>query len=232
MVRDDATGFRIRGEQERNAVRAALLGPLRENQRADSLIVDLMAAATRIISLNLGSQSIELAEFHARPHDGLTLSGYHFREVLVDPTGEGMQRPQIVAALREMLDELQINSGNVNYSIAEQSVFARFVKLPAVGEEKIERIISFEAQQNVPFPIDEVVWDYQLVGGGAQEQIQVVIVAIKADLLDEINGAVEETGLRTSIVDVATMALYNAFRYNYSGLTTGAFVCALVTGAR
>lgn len=172
-----------------------------------------MAAATRIISLNLGSQSIELAEFHARPHDRLTLSGYHFREVLDDPTGEGMQRPQIVAALREMLDELQIKSGNVNYAIAEQSVFARFVKLPAVGEEKIERIISFEAQQNVPFPIDEVVWDYQLVGGGAQEQIQVVLVAIKADLLDEINGAVEETGLRTSIVDVATMALYNAFRY-------------------
>jgi type IV pilus assembly protein PilM len=43
-----------------------------------------------------------------------------------------------------------------------------------------------------------------------------VLVAIKADLLDEINAAVESTGLRTSIVDVATMALYNAFRYNYS----------------
>jgi type IV pilus assembly protein PilM len=178
-----------------------------------------MAAATRIISLNLGSQSIELAEFHARPPDGLTLSGYHFREVLDDPTGEGMQRPQIIAALREMLDELQIKSGNVNYAIAEQSVFARFVKLPAIEEEKLERIISFEAQQNVPFPIDEVVWDYQLIGGGAQEQIQVVLVAIKAELLDEINSAVEETGLRTSIVDVATMALYNAFLYNYSGLT-------------
>src|SRR5438552_14762846 len=130
-----------------------------------------------------------------------------------------MQRTQIVASLREMLDELRIKSGNVNYAIAEQSVFARFVKLPSIEEEKMERIISFEAQQNVPFPINEVVWDYQLVGGGAQEQIQVVLVAIKADLLDEINGAVEETGLRTSIVDVATMALYNAFRYNYSGLS-------------
>ena len=61
------------------------------------------------------------------------------------------------------------------------------MKLPALGEEKIERIIAFEAQQNVPFPIDEVVWDYQLVGGGLGEQIQVVLVAIKADLLDEIN---------------------------------------------
>ena len=104
----------------------------------------------------------------------------------------------------------------VNYAGRGQSVFARFVKLPAVEEEKIERIIAFEAQQNVPFPIDEVVWDYQLVGAGTDEQIQVVLVAIKADLLEEINAAVESTGLRTTIVDVATMALYNAFRYNYS----------------
>ena len=118
-----------------------------------------------------------------------------------------------------MMGELQIKSGPVNYTVAEESVFARFVKLPPIDEEKIERIISFEAQQNVPFPIDEVVWDYQLVGGGAGEQIQVILVAIKADLLDEINGAVEETGLRTAIVDLATMALYNAFRYNYSDLS-------------
>ena len=92
------------------------------------------------------------------------------------------------------------------------------MKLPAVEEEKIERIIAFEAQQNVPFPIDEVVWDYQLVGGGADEQIQVVLVAIKEDLLEGVNAAVESAGLRTSIVCVATMALYNAFRYNYSDL--------------
>src|SRR5204862_3115088 len=67
--------------------------------------------------------------------------------------------------------------------------------------------------------IDEVVWDYQLVGGGGDEPIQVVLVAIKVDLLDEINNAVEETGLRASIVDVAPMALYNAFRYSYSDLS-------------
>src|SRR5205823_98036 len=104
------------------------------------------------------------------------------------------------------------------YAPAAQSVFARFVKLPAVEEEKIERIIAFEAQQNVPFPIDEVVWDYQLVGGGADEQIQVVLVAIKEDLLEAVNAAVESAGLRTSIVCVATMAIYNAFRYSYSDL--------------
>src|SRR5882762_4003262 len=178
-----------------------------------------MAKPARIISLNLGSQTIGLAEFQAQAHGGLVLQNYRLREVLIDPAGEGIRHTQISATLREMMAELQIRHEAVNYAVPAQSVFARFVKLPAVEEEKIERIIAFEAQQNVPFPIDEVVWDYQLIGGGAQEQIQVVLVAIKAELLDEINGAVEETGLRTSIVDVATMALYNAFLYNYSGLT-------------
>jgi type IV pilus assembly protein PilM len=176
-----------------------------------------MSPRTRILSLNLGSQSIELAEFRARPDGGLTLHGYHTREILVD-LAEGIQHAQVIKALREMLDALQIKSGNVNYAVAENLVFTRFVKLPSIDEEKIERIISFEAQQNVPFPIDQVVWDYQVVGGGAEEQIEVILVAIKADLLEEINATVEETGLRTSIVDVATMALANAFRYNYGNL--------------
>jgi type IV pilus assembly protein PilM len=178
-----------------------------------------MSPRTRITTLNLGSQSIELAEFRTQPQGGLILCGYRSRELLADPTREATRHTQVVAAMREMLGELRIKSGPVNYTVAEESIFTRFVKLPPIDEEKIERIISFEAQQNVPFPIDEVVWDYQLVGGGAGEQIQVILVAIKADLLDEINSAVEETGLRTSIVDLATMALYNAFRYNYSDLS-------------
>ena len=178
-----------------------------------------MAAATRIVSVNVGSQTLGLAEFRMQPQGGLLLHDYRLREILAEPAGETMRQAQMARILREMMDELRIKSGTVNYAAAGQSVFTRFVKLPSVEEEKIERIISFEAQQNVPFPIDEVVWDYQLVGGGADEQIQVVLVAIKADLLDEINNAVEESGLRTAIVDIAPMALYNAFRYNYSDLS-------------
>jgi type IV pilus assembly protein PilM len=178
-----------------------------------------MAKPSRIITLNIGSQTIGLGEFGTQPHGGLVLYGCQFRESLTDPATEGIRQPQMIAAIRDMMDEMQVKGGNVNYAVPGQSVFARFVKLPAVEEEKIERIITFEAQQNVPFPIDEVVWDYQLVGGAPEEQIQVVLVAIKSDLLDEINHGVEATGLWTSVVDVATMALYNAFRYNYSDLT-------------
>src|SRR3954463_11603085 len=156
--------------------------------------------ASRILSLNLGSHTIGLAEFQTQTNGGLVLNGYRLREILADPANESARNAQIAAALREMLAELGIKGGPVNYATAAHSVFTRFVKLPAVEEEKIERIIAFEAQQNVPFPIDEVVWDYQLVGGGPDEQVQVVLVAIKADLLDEINRAVESAGMQTHTV--------------------------------
>jgi type IV pilus assembly protein PilM len=178
-----------------------------------------MPTSRQVLCLNIGSQTIGVAQFQMQPHGGVVLVDYRLRELLPDAGGDSARHAKLADVLREMMHELHLRGGRVNYAAAGQSVFARFVKLPAVEEEKIERIIAFEAQQNVPFPIDEVVWDYQLVGGGADEQIQVVLVAIKADLLDEINNAVEQTGLRTAIVDVAPMALYNAFRYNYSDLS-------------
>src|SRR5437870_3934338 len=181
-----------------------------------------MAAPARLITLNIGSQTIGLAEFRVI-QGRLVLLNYRFREAPLDPA-TGQRRDAHVAVhetavvLREMLHEMHIHRGPLNYAVPAQSVFARFVKLPALDAAKIDKIIAFEAQQNVPFPMDQVIWDYQLVGGGMGEQIQVVIVAIKRDLLEEINNAVEETGLRTRIIGMASMGLYNAFCYNYADL--------------
>jgi type IV pilus assembly protein PilM len=176
-----------------------------------------MPLPTRLISLNIGSQTVGLAEFRTEAHGGIVLADYRLREIPAEPANEETRHAQITVALREMMDELRIKHGRVNYAIAAQSAFARFVKLPLVDEEKIERVIGFEAQQNVPFPIDEVVWDYQLIGGGLDEQVEVVIVAIKAEYLEAVNAAVEKSGLRADKIEVATMSLYNAFRYNYAG---------------
>src|SRR5881397_2596296 len=182
-----------------------------------------MTAPARLTSLNIGSQTIGLAEFRVI-HGRLVLLNYRFRETPLDrETGQRRDAHaashETAVALREMMHEMHIRRGPINYAVPAQSVFARFVKLPALDAEKIDKIISFEAQQNVPFPLDQVVWDYQLVGGGMGEQIEVFIVAIKRDLLDEINNTVEETGLRTRIVGVASMGLYNAFCYNYTDLS-------------
>ena len=175
-----------------------------------------MAKPVRILSLNIGMQTVGLADFRSTPAGGLVLQAYTTRQLLADPAAEASRMAQIKLVISEMLGELKLKSGRVNYAIAAQSVFTRFVKLPTVDPDKIDQIVHFEAQQNVPFPIEEVVWDYQLVASKDENKIEVVLVAIKADLLDELNGAVQDAGLTTGIVDVAPMALYNAFRYNYA----------------
>ena len=190
-----------------------------------------MAAPARILSLNLGTQTVGMAEFQRAENGGIMLNAYKLTEILSDPSAEAMRLPQTRLAVAEMKDSLKLRGGGINYAISGQNLFARFVKLPTVAEEKVEQIIGFEAQQNVPFPIEEVVWDYQLVGGNGKDganghgdgaangQVEVVLVAIKADLLDDLNTAAESSGFRTQIVDAAPVALYNAFRYNYSDLT-------------
>src|SRR5437764_14773903 len=137
-----------------------------------------MPGVARILTLSLGWQAISVADFRPQSGGGLVLRDYKRRDLVIENPGEPIRHAQITATIREVLKELGIKSGKVNYAVAGQSVFARFVKLPSVEEEKIDRIIAFEAQQHVPFPIDEVVWDYQLAAAGADDQLQVILIAI------------------------------------------------------
>ena len=177
-----------------------------------------MAAPPRIISLNLGTQTVGMAEFQRAENGGVMLNAYKLTEIHSDPSAEAMRLPQTRLAVSEMKDALKLKAAPINYAISGQNMFTRFVKLPPVAEDKVESIIGFEAQQNVPFPIEEVVWDYQLVSNQKSDQVEVVLVAIKSDLLDDLNAATETGGFRTQVVDAAPMALYNAFRYNYADL--------------
>ncbi len=111
-----------------------------------------MPKPSRIVSLNLGSQTIALAEFEPQAHGGLVLLNHRLREVVIDPAAEGMRHAQVSSILREMMAEMQIRHHSVNYAVPAQSVFARFVKLPAVEEEKIERIIDSKRNRMSRFP--------------------------------------------------------------------------------
>lgn len=179
-----------------------------------------MAADAPIYVLNLGTQSVTLAEF-ARGKDGsLILKRHQRQEVLADPAADAARLPQIRLAVAELRDAFKLKPGTpLNYALSGQLLFTRFVKVPAVAPEKIEEMVGFEAQQNVPFPIEEVVWDYQLASGeqaaGASEQMEVALVAVKADALEELNECVTDAGLRPEKVDAGPMALYNAFRFNH-----------------
>ena len=179
-----------------------------------------MAVPPRITTLNLGTQTVGLAEFHRAENGGVMLNAFRLTEIHSDPSAEAARLPQTRLAVSEMRAQLQLKGGPVNYAISGQNMFTRFVKLPPVAEDKVDSIIGFEAQQNVPFPIEEVVWDYQLVSNGSPDApVEVVLVAIKSDLLEDLNAATQSGGFRTQIVDAAPMALYNAFRYNYSDVS-------------
>ena len=97
-------------------------------------------------------------------------------------------------------------------------VFSKFVKLPPVDSGKVEQIIQYEAQQNVPFPLSEVVWDYQILGSAPSGELEVLLVAIKADIVEGLFRVVEAAKLNLQLCDAAPAALCNAFRYNYGEL--------------
>src|SRR5438067_2117277 len=97
-------------------------------------------------------------------------------------------------------------------------VFSKFVKLPPVDAGKVTQIIQYEAQQNVPFPLSEVVWDYQILGSTPGGEVEVLLVAIKADIVEGLFRVTEVAGLHLQLCDVSPAALCNAFRYNYGEL--------------
>ncbi len=179
-----------------------------------------MASPKRILALNLGMQTITLADFRQGENGGIVLHACKQEELIVDPAADATRPAQIESAVSTLRAALGVKPGElVTFSLPSQSVFTRFVKLPGSGPDDVTAIIAFEAQQNVPFPIDEVVWDYQIMGAPRNNSWDVSLVAIKADQLTEINSAVNKGGLRTHIIDVAPFAIYNAYRYNYSDLS-------------
>ncbi|MCU0795503.1 MAG: type IV pilus assembly protein PilM [Akkermansiaceae bacterium] len=171
-----------------------------------------MADNQSTIALNIGTQRVSLAVFEPSKSGAVVLKSFDAESVLADPAAEAARVSQISRAIAALVSRSGVK-GKVRYAISGQSVFIRFVKLPPLDDDNIEQLVTFEAQQHVPFPLNEVVWDYEILEAAGEKEV--VIVAIKSDALDEVNGAVNATGLGTAEVDVAPMALYNAFRAAY-----------------
>ena len=144
-----------------------------------------MSAPTRIRVLNLGMQTVALAEFHTSPDGALTLDHIQFSELLADPGADASRPGQIEETIKQLKATLK-GAGAVNYALPSQSVFARYLSLPGGTPEDLQQIIAFEAQQNIPFPIDEVVWDYQSSGQPTDGSLEQGL-AFRVDL-----GAVDE----------------------------------------
>jgi type IV pilus assembly protein PilM len=177
-----------------------------------------MLNSKSFLAADFGAGSLKLAEFEQNEAGGLRLKQYGIKTLGLEGSQESTREAVILKALQELLSEKSFGSKQINVCAPGFHVFSKFVKLPPVDTSKVTQIIRYEAQQNVPFPLDEVVWDYQILGTSATNELEVLLVAVKSEIVEGLFRAAEGAGLRLKLVDVSPAALCNAFRYNYGDL--------------
>lgn len=177
-----------------------------------------MLNSNSFISLDFGAGTLKAAEFELNEAGTLQLKRYGVRSLGLEGSQESARETVLRKAIQELLTEKGFGSRRANVCAPGFHVFSKFVKLPPVDSSKVTQIIQYEAQQNVPFPLEEVVWDYQILGTTANGELEVLLVAIKSDVVEGLFRTAEATGLRLQLVDVSAAALCNAFRFNYGDL--------------
>ena len=176
---------------------------------------------SRILTLNIGSAKAVLAEYALSGKRNLTLTAYGSGDLpTVDVNDPASISASLPPVLSQIMREAGIKPAPVVVSLSGQMVFPRFAKLPMTGDaEKTAQMVRYEVEQNVPFPIDEIVSDYQLLGATPEGEQAAMIVAAKLEGVRAVTDAVIQAGLKPATVDVAPMAVLNALKFTYPGLT-------------
>ena len=175
-----------------------------------------MAGNEAILALDVGAWSLKIGEFIMTP-EGVSMRKFavkEFDEGLTDENREDLFRK----ALDQILEETAFDAKRAYISLSCQSAFTKFAKLPPVenDEARVKQIVEFEARQNVPFDMDEVIWDYQLIGSG-EESLDVMFVVVKDHIIESITDVLAEYKINTEVVDIASTATYNSARANKIG---------------
>jgi type IV pilus assembly protein PilM len=174
--------------------------------------------ANSFLSLDFGAGTLKIAEFELNETGTLLLKRYGVRSLGLEGSQDSARETVLRKAILELFTERGFGSRKANVCAPGFHVFSKFVKLPPVDSSKVTQIIQYEAQQNVPFPLEEVVWDYQILGTTPSGELEVLLVAIKSDVVEGLFRTAESTHLRLQLVDVSAASLCNAFRFNYGDL--------------
>ena len=172
-----------------------------------------------VIGLDIGASSVKAVEIAQKSKD----KGFELRalgqaalpsEAIVQ--GAFLNSSAIVDAIREALDSGRITGKDVAASISGHSVIVKRVSLPQMSREELEDQIQWEAEQYIPFDVNEVNLDFQILESNEEEgQMDVLLVAAKKDLIDDYFQVISEAGLNPVVIDVAGFAIQNAYEANY-----------------
>ncbi|MBP5641021.1 MAG: type IV pilus assembly protein PilM, partial [Victivallales bacterium] len=190
-----------------------------------------MAIEERILAIDIGATSIKLCEFDCGNGDEVSLENFAYREY-EEELSEGTRFNVVAGLLRQMLAEGGFRAKRALISLSGQSALMRFGRLGIVKYDKkqIRKLAEFEATNNIPFPVSEVLYDYQLIATEASDQIDVLSVVIKNEVVDQFTRAVMTVGCEPIHVDLAPVACFNAARAN--GLGDDQCVIILNIGGR
>ncbi len=185
------------------------------------------------IGLDIGSSYIKAVQLKERKggyelelFDMLPLSP----ELIVE--GSIIDSLRLVDSLKELIKKARIKAKSAVIGIAgHASVIIRRITLPEMSEEELSESIKFEAEQYVPFAVEDVNIDFQILGPKEEAgQMDVMLVAIKKDIVNEYISVVREAGLNPIIVDVNPFAIGNMYEVNYE-IAPGRNVALVNAGA-
>jgi type IV pilus assembly protein PilM len=171
-----------------------------------------------MIGLDIGSRHIkavqlnEVSEGYQLERLGITTLQ---PELIVD--GSILDSMRVVEAIKELIANSDIKIKDTTIGVSgHSSVIIKRISLPKMSEDELNESIKFEAEQYIPFDIEDVNLDFQILSSTeADNQMDVLVVAVKKDKINEYVSVVKDAGLNPVIVDVDTFALENTFETNY-----------------
>ncbi len=202
-----------------------------------------MIKENTVLTIDVGGASLKMAEFSiGAAGDTITLERYALKEFTEELTDAGFAEA-FAGAFHELMAENPFVSHQVRLSISSLHSFQRLSKLPPLlgNRARATQVVEGEAKQTVPYPLDEVLWDYQLIkhikyfevkpedaetaeseqGAEKQmdsvEELEALFVAIKDDLVTAICTTLLDAGMEVLSVEVSPTALYNAAKANMFG---------------
>src|SRR3954453_3262841 len=181
-----------------------------------------MAKILAVWALDIGQAALKALKLvPGGTPDHVTAEAFDFVEypkILSQPDADPDQL--VREALETFLERNELKGCKVAIGVPGQAGLVKFIKLPPVEKKRIPDIVKFEARQQIPFALEEVVWAYQQIGGdedGDDEDFTMAGVGLFAMKRDQINRAIlpfRAAGIEVDIVQMGPIALYNYITYD------------------
>ncbi|MBA7660091.1 Cell division protein FtsA [subsurface metagenome] len=169
--------------------------------------------AKAVLGLDIGTSSIKAILLKVTKEE-VELANAGMVELHLDPAIENKEkRARVIEGIKRLLEENEIKVKDAVIAVPGQSVIIRHLRLPSGARERLDQVIKFEAQNQIPFPLDKVGMDYQALPGKEGEEVKVILAAMKRELIDDRLALVEGAELSCVAMDISSLTLYNALRF-------------------